>query len=339
MRLPAFALGMAIVGLSAQAEALTVVDIKTSSISMDLAGEVYGRFRARSIADEAFETPFDLSRARLKFSFRFGPWLRADVEPDFGGAQADLADVFLQIRPVEMLDVRIGQAKVPFGFLESAGRWRLPIQRRGMVNNIVFDRLGFSVRQIGARARVRLPQVALRPKVEVGVYGDPDNTFAEHAAARASLRLSKGLRLALAGYTVARAADNDARGYAGALSILMDKKGWFTGGEIQVGRARLLAATGLDPGQDASFLAARAIAAYRFDLGPSFTLQPYLSLELYEPNLSTSADLSFSGRGGLNLVWLKRLRLGVEADYQDGQPGAVVLKQTIVTGFVGVRLE
>lgn len=325
--------------LSTSAQALTVVDIKTSSTTLELGAEVYGRLRARQIGDASFEAPFDLSRARLKFSVRFGSWLRADVEPDFGGAQADIADVFLQVRPVKRFDVRLGQAKVPFGFLESASRWRLPSLRRGMVNNIVFDRLGFSVRRVGVRARLRLSKATLRPTIEAGVYGEPDNTFAEHAAGRMSIRLRKGTRLALAGYSVARASENDARGQAGAVSLLMNTKAVFAGSEVQMGRASLLAATGLNPGQDATFIAARAIGAYRFDLGPDFTLQPYALVEIFEPNLNTSDDLSYSGRAGVNLVWLERLRMGIEGDYQDGQSGAVVLKQIIATAFVGVRLE
>lgn len=325
--------------VAGEAAALTVIDVKTSSLSLDIGAQVFARTRTRKIDDGDFDTRFELARARLSVSMRFGPWLRADLEPDFAGGQADIADVFLQIAPVAELDLRIGQAKVPFGFLESTGRWRVPSLRRGMINSIVFDRLGFQVRQLGARARIRLPQVALRPIVELGIYGTPDDTFTDHGAGRASVRLMKGTRLALAGYTAGKAAAGDKRGYAGALSFLVDRKRLFAGAEVQLGFARLLAATGLEPGVDATYLAARAIAAYRFEVGSYVELEPYAAVELFEPNLSTRDDLSYAGRAGLNVYCLRWLRMGIEADYQAGQTGAVVLDEVIITGFAGVRLE
>ena len=324
------------------APSASAFEIRTSSVSLlalDVGGQVFTRARGRRPDGGRMDFAFDLSRARIKASFRYGAFIRADIEPDFAGAEADLGDVFLQVAPTEFVDVRLGQAKAPFGELELLGRWRMPVQSRGIVSDVVADRLGFGRRKFGGRLRLRGRALPLRPELEVGVYGPEGDTLGEDVAARLALRLLKGLHVHAAFESVNGAKTDGGHGHAGSVSALYDRKGWFGLVEVLPGRARLLSAAGLATGVDATFLAVRAVGAVRFSVPHDLALEPYLSLELLEPNLSTRDDMSFAGRGGVNLLWLDRFRFGVELDRQTGQAGSVVPSRTTLAFFAGVALE
>ncbi len=339
-RLALTALGLAVLGSSAPAEALTLGSTSAASrTALRVGVQVFARGRGRKADGGELGGEAELTRARLKTSFRYGRWLRADVEPDFGGAQADLADVFLRVTPIPELDLQVGQAKSPFGLLEIEGRWRLPVITRGIVSDVVRDRLGFGGRHFGTRLRWRGRGLPLRPELELGAYGDDATALGDDVTGRLALRLTKGLHVHLAGSSRVGAAVAGARGHLGALSALFDRRGWWLAGEAQLGRVRLTGRDGLDAGVDATILTARLVAARRFTLPAELILEPFLGAELLEPNLATRDDLGVGLRAGLNLLWHERLRLGLELDRQLGQTGAIIGDRTSFTGFLGLSLE
>ena len=327
------------VAVDAQALTLVGTDTATSGVTLEMGAQVFGRARGRRPDQGDLAWDFGLSRDRIELTFRLRPYLRATIEPDFGGANADLADVFLQVSPIPEFDLTIGQAKTPYGALESAGRWKLPVLRRGLIADVVSDRLGFGGRRFGAKARARLIDHRLRPSLELGVYTDSVDDERIDGAARARVRAMKGFEVFAAGYARAQARTEGGYGYAGALWGHFDRKGWTAIADLQVGRARLLRADGVDTGVDATFLAVRLLAAYRLKLGSSWRLQPAVALELLDPNLATRDDRGVAYRLALSVLWRKFARVAIEFDRQTGEIGAVSTPRSTVTGFVGVRLQ
>jgi hypothetical protein len=96
-----------------------------------------------------------------------------------------------------------------------------------------------------------------------------------------------------------------------------------------------------DVGADATFFAARALAAYSLSLAPErrYELEPYLGLDLFDPNAATKDDFGGELRGGLNFYLLRMLRLSVEVDRRQGGPAFPEPKATVVSFFIGGSLE
>jgi len=322
-----------------EAQALTFGGTSTQGLSMDAGIEVYGRGRTRRPDGGEVTWDAQLTRARLKLSFRYGTWIRADLEPDFGGGEVDLADAFLAITPIQPLEIRLGQAKTPFGVLEIEGRWRLPAIRRGLISDVVMDRLGFGRRKFGGKLSWKERSLLFKPELELGIYADSGEDQPEDIAGRLSAKLTKGLEVHLSGYSRAGAGTGDARGHAGAVSALFDRKAWYLTGEFLAGRARLLSVTGVSTGVDANFLGVRLLGSYRFKPSDDHWLEPFLGGELYDPNLSTRDDRNVAYRLGLNYWWIKRFRLAAEYERQTGELGAVARGQSTVSVFAGIRLE
>ncbi len=319
-------------------------EIRSSTVArqgfgLEVGGQLFVRGRARRPDGGTTAWSYELQRARLKTRLTWGKWLRVDIEPDFGGSNADLADAYLQIRPVREFELRIGQAKAPFGSLEIEGRWRLPTLTRGIVSDVVSDRLGFGRRKFGARVRWRDKDLPLRPDVQLGVYGPQGDDITEDITAQVRLRLSKRLYVAVAGSSRAGAASNDARGNIAALYVTYDRKGWYAAGEVQLGRTKLLSASGLETGVDATLFTARAVLAKRFEIIDQMEIEPFLGGDLIDPNANTRDDLSVGFRLGLNAHWEDRLRLGVQWGRDTGQFGAITNPSSALHIFLGTSID
>ncbi len=330
----------AVVALPAPAAAVEISHVVGSStISADFSVQVFTRVRGRGPLDGDISWGFSLQRARLEATFRWDDWLVAKVEPELAGDDADLASVYLQVRPISILDIRLGQSKTPFGALESVGRWDLPVLNRGLSSANIRDRLGFGGRRLGGRIRVRLKKVTTKPTFELGAYSEASANVRVDGALRVGLRPIKGLKIHLAGYSRAGAAANDGYGHAGDLSLTYDRKGTFAVLEGLGGTARALRADGNTSSIDAVFIAVRALASHRFDVGEGFELTPFVAGDLFEPNIEIAKDLGWSARGGLDVSWDRRLRVAFEVDYTDGQAGFVSPSSLTMTVFAGVDLK
>lgn len=319
-------------------------EIRSSTVADEgfgfrIGGQLFARGRARRPDRGSTAWSYEIQRARLKTRLTWGKWIRVDIEPDFGGSNADLADAFLAVRPVREVELRIGQAKAPFGSLEIEGRWRLPTLTRGIVSEVVSDRLGFGRRKFGATVRWRDKALPLRPDVELGVYGPQGDDITEDITGQVRLRLAKKLYVAVAGSSRAGAAADEARGNIIAVYVSYDRKGWYAVGEAQLGRTKLLSASGLETGVDATLFTARAVVARRFEILDDFELEPFLGGDLIDPNAQTRDDLSVGFRLGLNAHWEERLRLGVQWGRDTGQFGAITNPASALHILLGTSLD
>lgn len=308
-------------------------------LRFEAGAQVFARGLFTAADNASFDPKWGLTRARLSLDVHLDPYLRVLIEPDFGGAEADLADVFLEVQPSDAFEVRVGQAKVPFGVLETLGRFHLPVLRRGMINDVISDRIGAGGRRFGLFGRLKLSDVPLKPSLEISVHPaslDPEDV---DGAVRAAVRPIKGLTVHAAGYTRAGAALGGDNAWFGALSALFDRRHVFVAAEVQLGRYQLLLRDGTRANLDATLWDARLVAAYEVPIVPDLDVQPYVAVEVMDPNTATGEDRGAALKGGLNLFFLDALRVGAEIERQASERGFLSPQATRITVLAAVKLE
>ena len=91
-----------------------------SDVSLTLGGKVHADARAFPSGPTGEAPGFVLRRARVEVTAEIGGWLRAVIEPDFGGGEVELKDGFVEADlwtgPGDGLAVRVGQFKTPVGY-------------------------------------------------------------------------------------------------------------------------------------------------------------------------------------------------------------------------------
>ncbi|MCK6547472.1 OprO/OprP family phosphate-selective porin [Myxococcota bacterium] len=330
-------------------ERAPILGFTKGKLSLELGGQLFMRVRGTRARGGDWSDDIALNRARLTATFRYGELLRAVIEPDFAGAacsasgavcsDAELSDVYFDVEPVEAFALRTGQAKSPYGVFETTSEWRLPTQRRGLVSELVTNRLGFGGRRLGLRARVKLSDVALKPSLEAGVYSDVENGGDLDGAARLAARVFKGARVELAGYARANAASDAGYGASSALSFAWDSGPILVLAEAALGRARLLSIDGTASG-DSTFVAGRVLASYAIPVGgDGLELEPFFGLDAFDPNSVTKDDLGGAIRGGVGLFFDRVVGCSIELERRAGQSAFVAPNETVVSFFTGVSLE
>ena len=319
-------------------------------LQAEVKAAVFTRLRGVLADGGTWASDASLTRARMKLDLRLGRWLRANLEPEFrnqispgaepSSSNVDLAEFFLEVRPISAFRFRVGQMKVPFGAFERPGRFELPVINRGLVSQVL-DRtpLDFVGRRFGLEARVRLKEVPLSPELRVGGYGDLEGPPNEDFGFDLSARIMKKGRLHLSGMSSRSSGGVDGRGYAGGLGFEYRRKAIFTIVEVLLGRSVGLLPNPARAGDSSTFFGVRGFFGYSFALADAFDLQPYVAAELMDPNLETTDDLGTGLRGGVNLIWLRALRLGLEFDRYAVQAAFIVPQSTRLTLFLGVSLE
>jgi hypothetical protein len=321
-----------------------------SKVKTEFGAQLFARARATKSEGGSFEKSYALNRARLEVTLRYADLLRITLEPDFssalcqaGGAicdDAEISDAFAEVSPLDELDFRIGQAKTPYGALETISAWELPAHRRGLINDLVTERLRFGGRKLGIKTRARLRELPLKPSIELGVYTDADRAFDEDFALRIILKPWKGGELQLQGYLERDATSSGGLAPAAAFAAIHDKGPILAIAEAQVGRGRLLTSSG-DSGMDATFLAFRVLAAYaiRLDEEKTFELEPYAGFDGFDPNSLTKDDAGHELRGGVNFFFRRMFRLSIEASRREGEVAFPTPDATVLSFFFGASLQ
>ncbi|MBI4819763.1 MAG: hypothetical protein HY791_26045 [Deltaproteobacteria bacterium] len=317
-----------------------------SRIRYELGGQIFFRARAQNTSD-TWSASYEITRARLSAKFRFDDLLALVLEPEFAGFVCtasgsacdgvELSDIFLDLSPSKRLGLRLGQAKSPYGIVETTSEWRLPVLHRGLVSRLVTTRLGFGGRRLGIRARIR-PDLALKPSAELGVYNDPAVGDALDGALRLGIKVSKGARLEWSGYARAHATVAEKYGFASALGLAFDRSPVFAVVELGIVRARRLTISGPSP-DDTTAVSGRTLAAVAVPISQQIELAPYVALDVFDPSLSTRDDLGGSVRGGAGVFVAGSLRFSVEVERRGGQLAFVSPNETLLTFLAGGSLE
>jgi hypothetical protein len=149
-----------------------------------------------------------LINARLKASYRWGDRVRAEIE--FELAKPKVKNAFVKLRAVDAdgikLDVRAGNFKMPFSAIALTSTWDLPNAGRGLLDDVLGNRLQVSGRHVGSEV-----ELSAEPfEIDAGIFqgtddnGDPldgtDNDwFGQDGVLRVSATPASGVTIGASG--------------------------------------------------------------------------------------------------------------------------------------------
>lgn len=312
---------------------------------LQLKARVFGRAKYQNTTVGA-AAPFteteglDLDVASARFGLRYDVLEHVSlvVEADVGNNPL-LRDGFVQVGP-KKLRGRIGQFKMPLSGITLDSPWSLPIARRGMIQDLLEERLFLVGRRPGIAGTVR-GGGGLDPQLTLGVfqgaYLQPDLDLeliqdrgldVHNLVARLSATPS-GVDVAFVG---ARTTIVDVDGLRHFWAIGPDAtfelpfarsalRGWFEGFFGNVRHAR----PGVDPGTfdryESKFWSVRAIAAWRWGgLDESLGyVEPFVLAGALDPDSSGSNDLFWEAFVGVNLGFWRAFRVTLQYEMADTQ--------------------
>jgi hypothetical protein len=314
---------------------------------LDVGGRVFARAalvkRYESFEDEAGvihdrpRSSFDLTVPSARLDARYDAPLRfitAMVELELTG-KPELKDAWVRLRG-ERFGMQVGQFKVPFSAFELESRWDLPTAGRGLLHDILVDRLEVAGRRPGVLASART-----RGKdhwsVAVGAFQGSVLVERDGAVRKAEPFDEQTLRTQS---LVARAELEQGDVTAGASfeqrvgtpGVLRSERYFTLGGDVVVdteydGGGLRLWAEGLMGGSwlehsrkptddiDAVFASGRLMAAARFGgtkKGGTY-VEPYGMVSLFDPDTVVAFDLASEQTVGVNVGFWRLARVGVEA--------------------------
>lgn len=278
--------------------------------------------RAAAIKDEA--APDVIGRAsvpsaRVKVKHRWHE-VQSEIELEVA-SKVKVKNAFAQLRLAETtakVDVRAGNFKMPFSAIQESSIWSLPMADRGLLDNVLVNRLQVAGRAIGGMVIVELPG-GWSPELRAGVFQGVDDAgnplsapardrFGQNGVLRVTAKPVHGLTIGLAGE--ARIGQllvipvKFSRGYAGELDVTVNMEAGP--GQLRVWVEGMLGTSWLVAGNDpahvrATFREGRGIAAWR--VGGAKHGKRYA--ELYglfgalDPDSSIRNDLVVEATGGL----------------------------------------
>lgn len=291
--------------------------------------EVTGRVYARETLGPAGVEPgprdpwtgrLSLESARIGAKYRVDDLL-LDIDAELAG-KPKLKDAYIRLDTGYYgAVIRAGQFKAPFAALALESTWTLPTIERGILDELLIDRLQIGGRRPGAQLEWH-GNGSWRPLLEMGIWrgtdreGEPrdDSTsevIGETTGARASVRPGP-LQLGVSGAWRA----------AQPLPGMEFERFWAAGADLSVDtesgfRSWVEGGTGsswadVNPADDehAVFAYARTVAAWR--LGGAGKGDPYLEVfgasGALDPGLEIRHDLVWENAAGLNAGRWKRWR-------------------------------
>ena len=303
--------------------------------------------------------------ARVKSEYRWQR-LQAEVEVEFAN-KVRLKNLFAELRLLDdgaKVDVRAGNFKVPFSEIQLSSIWTLPMADRGLLDNVLVNRLQVSGRAVGAMVAVEWP-VAWSPELRVGVFQGVDDAgnalvapardrFGQDGVVRVTVKPIHGLEIGVA--AGARVGELlvipvvVSRGYQGELDVTLNTRVgpgrlrvWIEG---MVGTSWLVA----DPARKrATFDEARGIAAWRLggaDHGDRY-FEIYGLFGVLDPDAAVRNDLVVEATGGVTYgawnAWriqaeVERWRTGSNAPIGIVELGLAPPTSTTVLVQLGARI-
>lgn len=283
-------------------------------------------------------TDLDLSvqSARVGFEYRSPlEWLTLEVQAELAG-KVQLKDAVAEAKQKHW-DARVGQFKMPIGVFEMESPWDLPIVHRGFVNTLLVDRLDVAGRRPGVTVGVRASG-PVKPSLTLGVFqgssltaqtaDDRDvdliveqGTDSQTEIARAQVKVEE-LKVGLV-----------YQHRLGAPAIGKTKHFWTAGLDVywewaHAGGAFRIWADGMTgeswyehvskpiDAKEATFVTARALAAYRFgglEKGDLY-VEPFLFGAAHDPDSDVVADQAFEAMAGLAAGYWDRARLTLQGE-------------------------
>ncbi len=265
------------------------------------------RFVARASADEREEFRRDLGvdSARLGVHAEY-KFLDAVLEADLSSTRSPLRDAFARVSAEEnWLRFSAGRFKAPFLARNLRSTWKLALQERGMINDLLVDDHGFGGRRLGAMLEARaLDKDRLR--IYGGVFeGSEDELggrLGEDAAVRATYKVSKRLEFGTSGY--APQAFTAQRRGAASLDVRAGRYGFVFEGELVAAKL-----------QAGEALGALGLMSYELPLSSegAWRLRPVVGGELLRLR-GPVAGQGFASTFGLGVLFEDRFRADLQLE-------------------------
>lgn len=270
----------------------------------------------------------ELASARLSADFRRDD-LRIQVEAEFSG-NPEVKDAYIGLALAPQLDLRAGQFKMPFSAIQMESTWRLPTVRRGLLDELLLDRLQLAGRRPGAQAEIA-PGGFHQLTFKIGGWqgsgydgdftaGESGDSFAKNWAGRVTIEpgdfeLGASVESRIAEPVFAQGYE---RFWAGNVDVT-----WKGDGGGRVWAEVIAGESWLDDDvaddEDPIFTAGRLIAAWR--LGPHGKnvpyIEPFLMVGGLDPDSEIQSDLVYELAAGFNAGRWERWRLQLQAEVRE----------------------
>jgi hypothetical protein len=269
-----------------------------------------------------------IASARAELRYERQKWLRIVIEAEFA-RRSQLRDAFVRLRK-DALRLRVGNFKAPGSIVQLDSIWTLPVVRRGLLDDVLADRLQIGGRRPGAALELEGPKSLLEPEFELGVHQSSGSAgdlleevgFATQTlAARAGVG-PKSIRAAVFGELRPTApipggelerfwaAGADAR-----LDLeLDDRYGLRVWAEAVVGNSWY--DDDLFDDRHATFVAARLIGAWRsggLERGQSY-IESFAMFGAVDPDTLIVDDSMWEIVGGVNIGQWQKLRFTLQGE-------------------------
>ncbi|HEV8323370.1 MAG TPA: hypothetical protein VG389_17270 [Myxococcota bacterium] len=300
---------------------------------VEVHGRVIGRAELRTEAGMLATSDLSLQSARAEVRWEWHDWLRAVVEVELAGVEVKDAYVRAKWR---WLGGRAGNFKPPVSAVEMESRWTLPASERGLVNDVLVDKMGIAGRRPGMQLELTGGGF-WDPKLRVGIFegsharsDDPndDRLFralldeyalgAERLAARASVKpwgVEVGAFFEWRAVEPVRG-DGFSRFWCAGADASWDETLGPTA--VRLWADGFAGSNWQDDnpfdGDGDTFLAARLIAAWRWgglEKGAPYG-EPYVMMEVVDPEATIGDDVLWEVSGGVNAGAWDRVRVTLE---------------------------
>jgi hypothetical protein len=284
--------------------------------------------------------PLDLSVPSVRFRVDYlspWPWLTGQLEMDFAG-KPDLRDGYVQAKG-EHVAFRMGQFKMPVLAMQMESPWALPMIRRGLIHDLTVDWLDVAGRLPGAMLTLRGKFADIKPRLFLGAFqaralgqvvapGDRDTDLVTERPFGSQKLVARG-QVDIGSVEIGAVYEHR----LGSPGLGQLRRLWTAGGDFTVNH--VFATGGLRiwvdglagaswyslTGGDATFVATRALVAYRFGgvVPEAFYVEPYLFGGLFDPDLNVTSDLAYEATAGVNVGFWGRARVTLQAEVDRAQ--------------------
>jgi hypothetical protein len=271
-----------------------------------------------------------LPSARIGLEYQLLPRVSMEIEGDLADNSL-IKDAFVHARS-KRLRARAGQFKMPLSAITLESPWTLPVARRGIIQDLLEDRMSLVGRRPGFLVSVRGgggldPELSLSAFQGSFLTGDAEDTDvepletgldAQNLVARLSVTPG-GQELALHGERVSTNGFQGRRRHfwAGGADATLDDpfgarglRAWL---EVLAGQTFYIDNL---TARDATFASARAIVARRWggrEQGAAFA-EPFAQAGLLDPDLDGGQDRLVELVLGVNVGWWRTFRATVQVE-------------------------
>jgi hypothetical protein len=286
--------------------------------------------------------PLDLAIASARFRIDYQSpweWLTGQIEVDFAESPV-LRDGYVQAKG-EHVAFRMGQFKMPVLALQMESPWVLPMVRRGLIHDLTVDWLDVAGRLPGAMVTLRGKLGDLRPKLFLGAFqarrfveidadGSRDTDLVRERT-WGTQKLVARAQVDVGSVEIGVVYEHR----IGSPSAIELRRLWTAGGDVTVNH--VFATGGLrmwfdalagaswyklvPDGENATFVAGRALIAYRFGgvVAAAPYVEPYFFGGILEPDVDITADLAWEASVGVNVGFYNRARVTLQAEMDRAQ--------------------